>query len=136
MTKERITPREFRGLAYGKGKKANKFHARRTTVDGITFHSAKEARRFSNLKLLERAGQIRDLKLQVPYPLIVSGHLVTTYVADFEYDELVQVDLVDETGDRDQWRRVTEDVKGVRTPDYRIKAELFFALTGRRLLET
>ena len=89
---ERITAREFRGLAAGRAKpRRNKFGAKRTTVDGISFHSQHEARRYSALKLLERAGAIAELQLQVPYDLDVNGHHVTRYVADFEYLEAGQL---------------------------------------------
>ena len=59
----------------------HKYNARRTVVDGISFASAKEARRYGELKLMERAGQISELKLQVRYKLVQT----VTYVADFEY---------------------------------------------------
>jgi hypothetical protein len=119
---ERITAREFRGLAAGKAKRPNKFGAKRAKVDGITFHSQREAARYGRLKLLERAGVISGLRLQVPYDLEVNGHHVTRYVADFEYTEAGAL--------------VTEDAKGHRTPEYKIKAALFFAITGRQILET
>ena len=48
----------------------NKFNARKTVVDGITFDSKKEANRYRELKLLERAGKICCLRLQVPFELI------------------------------------------------------------------
>lgn len=97
----------------------NKYHAKKTIVDGITFDSAREARRYSELKLLERAGAIRDLKRQVRYELIpafdVDGkhYRPTSYVADFVYTDC-------KTG-----TEVVEDCKGYRTDVYRLKAKMF-----------
>lgn len=74
-----------------------KYHAKRTTVDGITFASQKEARRYQELKLLERAGFISGLELQPKFEFIINGKPVlirskgypngrrATYKADFRY---------------------------------------------------
>lgn len=94
-----------------------------TEVDGIRFASKREAVRYSQLKLLERAGKIHNLKLQPRYPMVVGSMRVCTYVADFEYLE----------GDRPFLRPVTEDAKGVKTKDFIIKAKLFHALYGREV---
>lgn len=124
----------------------HKYHAKRTEVDGIKFASKAEARRYGELKLLERARQIRALRLQPRYALcglvvdgadcrdVNVGAIVNTrrpiaqYVADFEYEEphpqLPQT----------HWRVVVEDVKGVLTETYKLKKRLFEALT--RLLQT
>lgn len=99
-----------------------KYGNKPTEVDGIRFASKAEARRYSNLKLLERAGEISNLRLQPRYPLVVSGQLVCTYVGDFEY--------LDNNHDR----LVTEDTKGVKTKDFVIKAKLFHALYGREVV--
>jgi dsDNA-binding SOS-regulon protein len=66
----------------------SKYGAVRTEVDGISFASKKEARRYSELKLLERAGEIADLQLQPRFPLTVNGVRVCTYVADFQYRDI------------------------------------------------
>lgn len=95
----------------------SKYGNKKTVVDGITFHSAKEAQRYSTLKLLEKVGEIRGLKLQPRFKLEVFGKLITTYVADFQYLE------------RDGGV-VVEDVKGHRTDVYKIKAKLFEAVVG------
>jgi hypothetical protein len=92
-----------------------------TEVDGIRFASKAEARRYADLKLLERAGEICFLKLQPRYPLTVEGLHVCTYVGDFEYVEA-------KTG-----RVITEDKKGVKTKDFIIKAKLFHAIYGREV---
>ena len=94
----------------------NKYKAKKTIVDGITFDSAKEARRYSELKLLERAGEITRLELQPKFPIIVNGVYCGFYRADFGYFE----------GDK----RVIEDVKAppTRTAVYRLKIRLVRAL--------
>lgn len=111
---------------YGK----SKYHATKTVVDGITFDSKREAKRYSELKLMERAGVIKELRRQVRYELIpafdVAGkhYRPTSYVADFVY-----VDT--KTG-----KEVVEDVKGMRTPLYRVKAKLFAYKFGVSIKET
>jgi len=73
------------------------------TIDGITFHSKKEATRYATLKLLERAGKIRDLKLQPKFPVEIGGKHFCVYTADFSYYD-------SETG-----RTVIEDTKSSGT---------------------
>lgn len=108
----------------------SKYRARKTVVDGITFDSKREAKRYQELKLLERAGAIRDLKRQVRYELIpafdVDGkhYRPTSYVADFVYTDC-------KTG-----TEVVEDVKGVRTDVYRLKSKMFAHKFGVVILET
>jgi hypothetical protein len=93
-----------------------KYGAIRTEVDGVTFASKAEARRYAELKLLERAGEIAQLELQPRYPLVVNGVKVATYVGDFRYIE--------------RGGLVVEDTKGVRTPVYKLKAKLMLAVHG------
>ena len=102
--------------------KFNKYNARKTHLNGHTFHSKREARRYQDLQLLERAGRIHSLRLQVPYPLEVDGEQIGKYVADFVYFE------------NDE--EVIEDSKGVRTPLYRWKAKHFHAQYKRKIKET
>ena len=73
------------------------------TLDGITFASKKEATRYATLKLLERAGKIRDLKLQPKFPVEINGRPFTTYTADFQFY------------DRELGRVVIEDSKSTGT---------------------
>jgi Protein of unknown function (DUF1064) len=80
------------------------------TCDGITFASKAEMQRYWDLNLLERAGLIRNLKLQPVYELKVHGERVCKYVADFRYEENGKI--------------VVEDCKGVRTAEYRLKKRL------------
>jgi hypothetical protein len=100
-------------------KRPHKYGAKPTVVDGIRFASMKEARRYGELKLLERAGEIRGLHLQPRYTLYVSPlpphhringpcEEVGSYIADFGY--------FDRRGDH-----IVEDVKGFKTPLYRWK---------------
>jgi hypothetical protein len=95
-----------------------------TEVDGIRFASKREAFRYCELKLLEKAGEIMHLELQPRYPLTVNGLHVCTYVADFEYWDLSVP----------EGRPVTEDAKGVRTRDFINKAKLFHAIYGREVV--
>ena len=89
-----------------------KYHNRRTEVDGIIFDSVREANRYRELKLMERAGLIQDLQRQVRYELIpkCGKERACCYVADFVYQEGGIV--------------IVEDTKGVRTKEYIIKRKL------------
>ncbi|MGN1086144.1 MAG: DUF1064 domain-containing protein [Porcipelethomonas sp.] len=90
-----------------------KYGNRKTTADGIVFDSKKEAQRYHELKLMQKAGAISDLKLQVPFLLIPAGHgeRKVSYIADFTYME--------------NGIMVVEDVKGYRTRDYVLKRKMF-----------
>jgi hypothetical protein len=101
----------------------HKYGAIRTEVDGISFPSKKEASRWSSLRLLERIGEIGNLKRQTRFALEVNGHLICHYVCDFDY--------TDRSGNR-----VVEDSKGVKTDVYRIKHALMYAIHGISILET
>lgn len=116
----------------------SKYHAQKTTVDGIVFASKKEAKRYGELKLLARAGQIRNLQLQPEWPLHVpalhrmpnaANEMITSgvgvYRADFGYDERVG----------ESWRRVVEDVKGFKTPVYRLKKRMIEKTYGIEIRE-
>jgi hypothetical protein len=89
-----------------------KYGAIPTTVDNVTFASRAEARRYAELRLLQRSGAIKDLACHPRWPLTVNGLKVATYVADFAYSDAA-------TG-----RFCVEDVKGVRTPVYKLKRKL------------
>jgi hypothetical protein len=117
---ERLTLEQLRALqAQPRPRGGNKFHARKCTVDGHEFDSRREARRYQALRLLEQAGEIRDLELQPPFVIhSVAGGAVCTYIADFRYLDV-------RTG-----HMVVEDVKGVRTPVYRLKRKFVQAEYG------
>ena len=99
-------------------RRAHKYRNKRT--DG--FASKKEARRYQELALLEKAGKIALLKTQVPFSITVNGQLVCKYIADFTYREGAML--------------VVEDVKGYRTAIYRLKAKLMRAANGITVRET
>jgi hypothetical protein len=101
----------------------NKYNATPTRVEGRRFDSRREADRYAELRLLERAGEIRGLEVQCGYDLRVGGVLVCRYVADFRYADA-------RTGET-----VVEDAKGFRTREYRIKKKLMLALHGVRIME-
>lgn len=71
--------------AVAKPKRCNKFGAKRTVVDGITFDARREAEVYSELKLLEEAGRISGFERQRKFELIVDGEIVGTYRADFAF---------------------------------------------------
>jgi hypothetical protein len=106
----------------------HKYGAKPTTVDGIRFASQKEARRYGELKLLEKAGEISGVALQPHFDLDVVGgsgrYRIGEYRADFQYTE---------------WRtgkRVVEDVKGFKTPLYKWKkrhVEAQYGITIREI---
>ena len=70
-------------------KRPSKYKAQPTVIDGIRFHSKAEARRYQELKLLERAGEIIDLRIQPSYDLCAwqngNAPVVGVYRADFSY---------------------------------------------------
>lgn len=110
------------------GWRTGKYHARKTTVDGITFDSRKEADRYLVLKGMEEDGLIEDLRRQVRYELVpafdVNGkhYRPVYYVADFVY--------------REDGQEVVEDVKGMITDVYRLKSKLFARRYGMSIKET
>ena len=104
----------------------HKYGAQRTEVDGIVFHSKREAARYQELKLLERAKKVWGLELQPRYRLTLNGFTLGHYVGDFRYYE------ADERG---TGRLVVEDVKGVKTPLYRWKRKHMDAQYGIHIRE-
>ena len=123
----------------------SKYHNRKITVDGITFDSVKEANRYKELKILERAGQIHDLQLQVKFKLIPAqrewtdettksgkpkkGKVIEhecSYVADFTYKNRFGL-------------LVVEDVKGYRKGTsydlFVVKRKLMLWIHGIRVKE-
>lgn len=96
--------------------RGSKYHAKKTVADGIQFDSAKEAKRYIKLRDMQEAGEIEGLCLQVPFEILPSfecegvKYRGMKYIADFVYYR----DGV----------RVVEDVKGAKTPEYRLKKKL------------
>lgn len=111
--------------------RGHKYGAKRTEVDGITFASKAEAKRYKELKLMQRTGMIRGLTLQPRYDIYAlkfqdAPVKIGFYKADFRYD----VPLLDNA-----WKTVIEDVKGVRTETYRLKKKLVEAQYGIEITE-
>lgn len=100
---------------------ASKYRAVPTVVDGIRFASKKEARRYGELKLLLKGSQIESMDLQPRYECIVKGVKICDYVADFRYLQ----------GEN----TIVEDVKGMKTPVYKLKKKLVEALYGITITE-
>lgn len=101
-----------------------KYHNTLTEVDGIVFGSKLEAKRYGELKLMEKAGAIRALKVHTHWPLELNGARLCVYVDDFNY-----VDTASEGS------LVVEDCKGVRTPLYTLKKRLMRAIHGITITE-
>lgn len=101
--------------------KTSKYAAEITEVDGIKFRSKKEANRYIVLKLLEHAGGISDLRLQVPYELNEGGKYSYKYIADFVYVE--------------NGVTVVEDTKGFLTQEYKRKRRLMKQIFGIEIKE-
>jgi hypothetical protein len=134
--------------------KPSKYRAKPTEVDNIRFASKKEAKRYAELKLLEKAGEVRRIELQPSFDLFVVDHTVGarikraaarmrgegsildgrikvgTYRADFAYE---QQGL--SASENERWRRVIEDVKGFKTPVYRLKKKMVEAIYGITIRE-
>lgn len=123
-----------------------KYGSKKTILDGISFDSKKEANRWAELRILEKAGEIEDLRRQVKFVLIPAQYEDSTevyqrgankgkpkrgkllehecaYVADFVY-------RVTETD-----RTAVEDTKGFKTKDYIIKRKLMLERYGIRIRE-
>ena len=101
-----------------------KYRNQPITMDGIRFDSKKEAMRWSELLLLERAGDISLLSRQPIYHLSINGVMVCKYAADFEYFF--------------EGNKIVEDVKSPATrknPTYRIKKKLMKAIHGIDIVE-
>ena len=111
-----------------------KYRNRKVTRNGETYDSIKEADRHATLKMLERAGKITKLQRQVKFELLPAqkdpntGRVLeraVTYVADFCYWE-----------NSDKWAYTVEDVKGFKTPEYKLKRKMMLYFHGIRIKET
>lgn len=103
-----------------------KYRNKPTTIDGLNFDSKGEAARWSELVLMQKCGEIKNLRRQVTYPLVVNGLKVCSIIPDFVYEELTP----------DGPAEVVEDFKSpaTRTPAFNIKAKLFKAVYGRDII--
>lgn len=134
----------------------SKYHSRKVTVDGVTFDSQKEYRRFRELCLLEKAGRITDLQRQVKFVLIPAqyepdtigkrggkkrGKLIErecSYIADFVYQIPVNHQYINDEGHlvfADGYETVVEDTKGYKTTEYIIKRKMMLHKYGIRIKE-
>lgn len=106
--------------------KIPKYRNQKCEIDGIKFDSKKEGLRYSELKLLEKSGKIKDLLVQPEFPLIdefyYKDELIrpAKYTADFEYIDL------------EKGIRVVEDVKSPssKTEAYILRKKLFLQKYG------
>lgn len=88
-----MSAKEYREMIQSRSQKQknSKYNNAKTVVDGIEFDSEKESMRYAELKMMEKAGVIQDLKLQVPFILqpafYKDGERIQAikYVADFTY---------------------------------------------------
>jgi len=109
---------------------ASKYRNKKTGA----YASKREARRASTLRLMAEAGTIRNLREQVEFLLIprqkradgTVAERAMSYRADFTYDEFQD----------GEWRRVVEDVKGMRTDVYKLKRKLLLFVHGVEVRET
>lgn len=110
----------FGNLSY---KKKNKYGAKKSIVDGIKFDSKKEADHYISLKLLLNNKKIKDLELQVKYPVFINDKKIFNYIADFTYTDI-------ETGNKH-----VIDVKGFKTDIYKLKKKAVEAYYNINILE-
>lgn len=101
----------------------NKYNAKKKEVDGFLFDSTSEANRYSDLKLAERAGNIRNLELQPKFSINLEGRHICDYFADFRYY------------DCDKEEIIIEDVKGMATDVYKLKKKLVEAVYKIKITE-
>lgn len=103
-------------------KKPSKYRNVRTEYDGKVYASKKEARRAYELTMLVRAKKLSGFATQVRYKIVVNKMLICEYVADFVYHDL-------------DGNLHVEDVKGFRTPIYKLKRDLMYAVNGIAIQE-
>ena len=113
-----------------------------TIVDGLRFDSKREAARWQQLKLLQRAGKITELERQVVFELAPSVKYSDKrptrpirYIADFAYLAVVEAPTVIAPSGK-VFRYTVEDSKGMRTPVYKIKRHLMLSVHKIEVLET
>lgn len=114
-------------MAVQEVKKRSKYGNRKVVRDGIKFDSEREAARFDELKVLQSAGNIRNLRLQVNFTLVegyktIEGKRIKpmVYRADFVYERATDPDCNGTV----HWLREVEDAKGMKTKDYLLKKKL------------
>ena len=112
----------------------SKYKNKPVSVDNIRFASLREAQRYKELTLIQKAGKIENLRLQVPYELIPAQYAEVDgkkkciersvkYLADFMYYDK----------EKNEW--IVEDAKGVRTEVYKLKRKLMLSVYGIQIHE-
>lgn len=105
----------------------NKYGAKKIKdpATGFVFDSKKEFIRWCELRIMERAGKISELRRQVKFELIPKqdGERACDYIADFVYRD-------------SDGKTVVEDCKGMRTDVYKIKRKLFQWRYDMKIKET
>lgn len=99
-----------------------KYGNKKVTIDGYTFDSIFEGQYYGKLKMLKLAGQIKDFKMQVPFPVNINGKHVFKYIADFvvtENDNTAQI----------------HEVKGYKTDVYKLKKKCIEAYYNIKIKE-
>lgn len=125
----------------------SKYFARKVTVDGIEFHSSKEANRYKELKLLQMCGKIKNLQLQVPFVIIP-----TQYESYIKYTPKKKIPkeskrvvekmakyVCDFTYETDEGEYVVEDAKGYKDSVayelFVLKRKLMYQVHGIKIRE-
>ena len=98
-----------------------KYYNKKAELDGYIFDSQAEASRYQELRLMEKADAIHGLEVHPMFYFSINNVSIGYYKADFQYWE--------------NGRRIVEDVKGVRTPVYKLKRKLMLALHGIGITE-
>lgn len=113
----------------------NKFNARKTVVDGITFDSAREARKWSELKHLEKAGHIANLERQVRFDLAIDGCPILIRSEGYPKGRKAKFTVDFAYTDTKLGKRVFLDAKGVATEAYRLRKGIVEAMFPGVLIE-
>lgn len=102
----------------------SKYRNKKITVDNITFDSYAEYGRYNTLKMLEKLGEIKNLTLQPKFDFTLPNvkKKLFTYIADFTYTDNTNAQII-------------EDVKGFKTPIYRLKKKLIEAQHNIKITE-
>lgn len=135
---QRLSAQDFKRLRAGlpQAAKKPKYGNQKVSafdVDGkaITFDSKREAKRWSQLLLRLKAGEIDQLERQVPYLFAIGGEFLTYVGSNRKVKYLLDFRYVDKETDE----LVHEDVKGYATPEYRLKQSLMLLFHGIEVLE-
>ena len=115
--------KEYMAIAPQKSSRYNKYGAKKTEYNGITFDSKAEAHRAYELDMLKHSGEVTKVEYQPSFDCIVNGKKICKYIADFKVtyaDGHVEY----------------EDTKGFKTPVYKIKKKLVEALFDIEIIET